>query len=184
MLRPARMLGRAAKVRAIRPARAAVARHSPKSARRRQWHRHPLPGAETDFRSFQFNARHARHAPALAAKAAQRALKDANCKANEIDAVLISTCTGYLCPASPATPVNGPGCVRTCSRSKTKTNENENGSVPNGPKLRPSKNAYVLKGFEDCIPLLNEGAANACKTGHFQNSKRNTVKKLAEIIGP
>jgi alkylresorcinol/alkylpyrone synthase len=33
------MLGRAAKIRAIRPARAAVARHSPKSALRRQ--RHP-----------------------------------------------------------------------------------------------------------------------------------------------
>ena len=25
-------------------------------------------------------------------------MKDANCKADEIDAVLISTCTGYLCP--------------------------------------------------------------------------------------
>jgi alkylresorcinol/alkylpyrone synthase len=43
-------------------------------------------------------ARFARHAPALAAKAAQHALKDANCKPGEIDAVLISTCTGYLCP--------------------------------------------------------------------------------------
>jgi alkylresorcinol/alkylpyrone synthase len=44
------------------------------------------------------HARFARHAPALAAEAAQRALKDANCKPGEIDAVLISTCTGYLCP--------------------------------------------------------------------------------------
>jgi alkylresorcinol/alkylpyrone synthase len=44
------------------------------------------------------HARFAQHAPALAAKAAQHALKDANGKANEIDAVLISTCTGYLCP--------------------------------------------------------------------------------------
>jgi alkylresorcinol/alkylpyrone synthase len=43
-------------------------------------------------------ARFARHAPALAAEAARRALKDANCQADEIDAVLISTCTGYLCP--------------------------------------------------------------------------------------
>ena len=57
------------------------------------------------------------------------------------------------------------------------------GTDPNGPKLGPSKNAYVLKGFEDFIPLLNEGAANACKTWHFQNSKRNTVKKLAETDG-
>ncbi len=43
-------------------------------------------------------ARFARHAPALAAEAARRALKDANCRPNEMDAVLISTCTGYLCP--------------------------------------------------------------------------------------
>jgi len=43
-------------------------------------------------------SRFARHAPALAARAARRALKDADCRADEIDAVLISTCTGYLCP--------------------------------------------------------------------------------------
>jgi alkylresorcinol/alkylpyrone synthase len=43
-------------------------------------------------------ARFARHAPALAAQAARRALNDANCRPNEIDAILISTCTGYLCP--------------------------------------------------------------------------------------
>jgi alkylresorcinol/alkylpyrone synthase len=44
------------------------------------------------------HARFARHAPALAVEAAQLALKAAKCKAGEIDAVLISTCTGYLCP--------------------------------------------------------------------------------------
>jgi len=43
-------------------------------------------------------ARFTRHAPALAAEAAQRALHDAGCAPPEIDAVLISTCTGYLCP--------------------------------------------------------------------------------------
>jgi predicted naringenin-chalcone synthase len=43
-------------------------------------------------------ARFARHAPALATQAAQRALENADCAAKEIDAVLISTCTGYLCP--------------------------------------------------------------------------------------
>lgn len=43
-------------------------------------------------------ARFARHAPALAVEAAQRALADADCRPEEMDAVLISTCTGYLCP--------------------------------------------------------------------------------------
>jgi predicted naringenin-chalcone synthase len=39
-----------------------------------------------------------RHAPALAAEAAWGALANANTTAEEIDAILISTCTGYLCP--------------------------------------------------------------------------------------
>ena len=43
-------------------------------------------------------ARFAKHAPALAVEAAQNALQDATCAPAEIDAVLISTCTGYLCP--------------------------------------------------------------------------------------
>src|SRR5450432_1794565 len=43
-------------------------------------------------------ARFARHAPALAVEAALRALKNASCRPAEMDAVLISTCTGYLCP--------------------------------------------------------------------------------------
>jgi hypothetical protein len=34
-----------------------------------------------------------------------------------------------------------------------------------------------LKGFEDCIPLLHEGAANACKTGHFEKLKAKHGKK-------
>ena len=43
-------------------------------------------------------ARFATHAPALATQAARRALQDARCLPEQVDAVLISTCTGYLCP--------------------------------------------------------------------------------------
>jgi alkylresorcinol/alkylpyrone synthase len=39
-----------------------------------------------------------RHAPVLAAQAAERALQRAGLQAREIDAVVVSTCTGYLCP--------------------------------------------------------------------------------------
>ncbi|MDB5885698.1 MAG: Chalcone and stilbene synthase domain protein [Polaromonas sp.] len=39
-----------------------------------------------------------RHAPALASQAAARALHSAGCAAQDIDAVVVSTCTGYLCP--------------------------------------------------------------------------------------
>jgi alkylresorcinol/alkylpyrone synthase len=44
------------------------------------------------------HARFARHAPALASQAGERALKSAGLQATEIDAVIVSTCTGYLCP--------------------------------------------------------------------------------------
>jgi predicted naringenin-chalcone synthase len=43
-------------------------------------------------------ARFARHAPALAARAAEGALGRAETAAGQIDAVIVSTCTGYLCP--------------------------------------------------------------------------------------
>lgn len=42
--------------------------------------------------------RFAKHAPAVAADAAKRALANAGKSAEEVDALLISTCTGYLCP--------------------------------------------------------------------------------------
>src|SRR4051812_15129927 len=44
------------------------------------------------------HARYAKHAPMLATEAAERALADAGTSRNQIDALLISTCTGYLCP--------------------------------------------------------------------------------------
>jgi len=43
-------------------------------------------------------ARFGRHAPALAAEAGSRALAQAGLAAADIDAVVVSTCTGYLCP--------------------------------------------------------------------------------------
>jgi alkylresorcinol/alkylpyrone synthase len=46
----------------------------------------------------ELQARFTAHAPALAVEAARSALKNAGCAPEEIDAVLISTCTGYLCP--------------------------------------------------------------------------------------
>jgi predicted naringenin-chalcone synthase len=44
------------------------------------------------------HARFEKHAPALATQAAERALAHAGLNVDEIDAVIISTCTGYLCP--------------------------------------------------------------------------------------
>lgn len=44
------------------------------------------------------DARFAKYAPAIAASAAERALADAGLRSSDVDAVVISTCTGYLCP--------------------------------------------------------------------------------------
>jgi predicted naringenin-chalcone synthase len=44
------------------------------------------------------DARFAKYAPAVAAQAAERAIENAGLTADAIDAVIISTCTGYLCP--------------------------------------------------------------------------------------
>src|SRR5258706_2940766 len=43
-------------------------------------------------------ARFLKNAPALATQAAERAIADAGLEPRDIDAILISTCTGYLCP--------------------------------------------------------------------------------------
>lgn len=42
--------------------------------------------------------RFAKHAPLLAVQAAEGAIRDAGCRHDDLDALLISTCTGYLCP--------------------------------------------------------------------------------------
>ena len=42
--------------------------------------------------------RFAKHAPALASRAAASALAQAGLHARDVDALVISTCTGYLCP--------------------------------------------------------------------------------------
>jgi alkylresorcinol/alkylpyrone synthase len=44
------------------------------------------------------HARFVRNAPLLAVQAVERALADAQVKAADIDAIVASTCTGYLCP--------------------------------------------------------------------------------------
>ena len=45
------------------------------------------------------HSRFTEHAPALASQAAEKALHSAGLQAADIDAVIVSTCTGCLCPA-------------------------------------------------------------------------------------
>ncbi len=49
------------------------------------------------------------HAPALATTAGQRALAQSGLTARDIDAVVVSTCTGYLCPGLSGYVVDGLG---------------------------------------------------------------------------
>jgi predicted naringenin-chalcone synthase len=55
-------------------------------------------GQAFDLTPDTLHARFAQHAPSLASQAAERALADSGNGADEVDAVIISTCTGYLCP--------------------------------------------------------------------------------------
>lgn len=59
-----------------------------------------LPALENafDISPDVLHARFLTHAPMLGTLAAQRALDDAQIAPSEIDAILVSTCTGYLCP--------------------------------------------------------------------------------------
>src|SRR5437867_2621263 len=57
----------------------------------------PLSAA-FDLTPDALHARFVRNAPALAAEAGAAALQDARLESESIDAVIISTCTGYLCP--------------------------------------------------------------------------------------
>jgi alkylresorcinol/alkylpyrone synthase len=50
-----------------------------------------------------------KHAPALATSAGQRALAQSGLTAQDIDAVVVSTCTGYLCPGLSGYVVEGLG---------------------------------------------------------------------------
>ena len=63
--------------------------------------RHLALGQLNDAFDLSPDAMHARfstHAPRLATQAATRALAHAEVRANDVDALLVSTCTGYLCP--------------------------------------------------------------------------------------
>jgi predicted naringenin-chalcone synthase len=51
-----------------------------------------------DMNPDALHARFVKHAPSLVAEAAERALAQSKTRAEDIDAVLVSTCTGYLCP--------------------------------------------------------------------------------------
>jgi alkylresorcinol/alkylpyrone synthase len=59
-----------------------------------------LPNLEEafDLRPDVLDARYEREAPALAAQATEAALARAGVTAGEVDAVIVSSCTGYLCP--------------------------------------------------------------------------------------
>ena len=58
------------------------------------------------------HARFLKHAPVLATQAAERALVNAGLQACDMDAVVVSTCTGYLCPGLSGYVVEGLGLRR------------------------------------------------------------------------
>ena len=55
-------------------------------------------GEAFDARPDVLHGRFAHHAPLLVQQAGEAALRAARCPAHDIDGVVVSTCTGYLCP--------------------------------------------------------------------------------------
>jgi predicted naringenin-chalcone synthase len=55
-------------------------------------------GEAFEFDPDVLDGRFAKHAPAVACDAATHALADAGLEPEDVDAIIISTCTGYLCP--------------------------------------------------------------------------------------
>lgn len=66
-----------------------------------------------DITPDRLHQRFLEHAPALATLAAERALNDASLAPQAIDAVVVSTCTGYLCPGLSSYVVERLGLPRT-----------------------------------------------------------------------
>jgi alkylresorcinol/alkylpyrone synthase len=65
-----------------------------------------------DARPDVLHERFVTHAPRLAREAAARALDDAGLTPRDIDAVVVSTCTGYLCPGLTSYVIEGLGLSR------------------------------------------------------------------------
>ena len=63
----------------------------------------------SDFTPDALHRRFSRHAPALATEAARRALADSGLDVADIDGVVVSTCTGYLCPGLSGYVIEGLG---------------------------------------------------------------------------
>ena len=62
------------------------------------------------------HARFLEHAPKLASKAAEKALRTAGLDADEVDGIVVSTCTGYLCPGLSGYVVERLGLPRSRAR--------------------------------------------------------------------
>ncbi len=62
-----------------------------------------------DFNPDALQRRYERNAPSLAIRAARHAMADASVRAQDIDGVIVSTCTGYLCPGLSTYMVEGLG---------------------------------------------------------------------------
>jgi alkylresorcinol/alkylpyrone synthase len=60
-----------------------------------------------DARPDVLHQRFAEHAPRIACEAAAEALRESGSNASDIDAIIVSTCTGYLCPGLTSYVIEG-----------------------------------------------------------------------------
>jgi predicted naringenin-chalcone synthase len=100
------------------------------------------------------HARFIENAPALATTAAQRALASSKIDPKEIDAVLISTCTGYLCPGLTSYAVERLG-LRPDVQTLDLVGQGCGAAIPNMDAARALLSAGCERALSICVEVCS-----------------------------
>jgi len=118
--------------------------------------------------------------PALAAAAAQRALQDAGCAPADIDAVLISTCTGYLCPGLTSYVSERLGLDREALQAHEKVISLGKGQAQNYFRL----GFLYLKNNQPDIAISAFAKAIELEPDRYRQVLKEELKKVHSVLDP
>ncbi|HXB60849.1 MAG TPA: 3-oxoacyl-[acyl-carrier-protein] synthase III C-terminal domain-containing protein [Candidatus Acidoferrales bacterium] len=107
-----------------------------------------------DMNPDALHARFIKHAPSLVATAAERALAQSKTRPEEIDAVLISTCTGYLCPGLTSYAIERLG-LRPDVRTLDLVGQGCGAAIPNLEAARALLIAGCRRALSICVEVCS-----------------------------
>ena len=108
--------------------------------------------------------RFATHAPALATEAAVGAMRDAGVGARDIDGIVVSTCTGYLCPGLTSYLAERLG-LRPDVQAYDLVGQGCGAALPN---LRLADVLIVEGPARTCFPYVSKSAVPPCTSTTIQ----------------